>query len=83
MANIEEPMGIKEGWSQIKAKAIDVLLDQLQLGFKQGARPFDSKFHFFWKYFSSVPFQPLKTKSRNKKLLYIFFLLPVAFYHGF
>jgi hypothetical protein len=51
MANIEEPMGIKEGWSQIKAKAIDVLLDQLQLGFKQGARPFDSKFHFFLEIF--------------------------------
>jgi len=43
MAAPEEPMGIDLGWSQIKSKAIDVLLDQLQKGFDQGAKPFDNK----------------------------------------
>ena len=47
MTNLEEPMDIDEGWKQIKAKAIDVLLEQLQQGFDEKARPFDvSKFFF-------------------------------------
>jgi len=41
MTNLEEPMDIDEGWKQIKAKAIDVLLEQLQQGFDEKARPFD------------------------------------------
>ena len=36
-------MGIEQGWSQIKLKAIDVLLEQLARGFDQGAKPFDNK----------------------------------------
>ena len=46
MTNLEEPMDIDEGWKQIKAKAIDVLLEQLQQGFDEKARPFDVSYFF-------------------------------------
>jgi hypothetical protein len=47
MTNLEEPMDIDEGWKQIKAKAIDVLLEQLQQGFDEKARPFDVRYFIF------------------------------------
>ena len=51
MTNLEEPMDIDEGWKQIKAKAIDVLLEQLQQGFDEKARPFDVRYFLQMCYF--------------------------------
>ena len=42
-ASTDTPMTIDEGWAKIKAKAIDVLLQQLQTGFSKGARAFSNK----------------------------------------
>jgi cullin 1 len=89
MTNLEEPMDIDEGWKQIKAKAIDVLLEQLQQGFDEKARPFDVSY-FLLGPLCPIPLLPPTTPilfhpwhcivSPLPRQLTHFFLNPCHFY---